>query len=116
MAASPRKRPPRVSVWMRNVENKPTAVAPMNMIHEAREPDSKNASAMPGNTACEIASPSIAIRRRMRKQPTSAHEPATKAPMRNIHSVEISMFKLATKGHQEFTKKHKEGGNSRLND
>jgi hypothetical protein len=44
---------------------------------ESREPEIKKANTMPGNTAWEIASLTIAILRNMRKQPNSAQLLAT---------------------------------------
>lgn len=51
--------------------------APISMVTESREPENKNAKTIPGSTACEIASPTIAILRKIKKHPSNAQLEAT---------------------------------------
>ena len=52
--------------------NMPMIPAPSNIVTESLEPDTKKAITIPGNTACEMASPTIAILRRIKKLPSNA--------------------------------------------
>src|SRR5215211_2454708 len=58
---------------MRKVENNPAARAPKSSGPMLYEPERMNATASPGSTACDRASPMRLMRRRTRKQPTRAH-------------------------------------------
>jgi hypothetical protein len=42
------------------------------MVALSRDPDTRNATTIPGNTACDIASPTIAIFLKIRKHPNNA--------------------------------------------
>ena len=66
--------------------------APINIGTESKEPENKKAITIPGNTACEIASPIIAILRRMRKQPSKPQETAAKQPVNMIQKSLIIIF------------------------
>jgi len=59
---------------------------------ELREPEIKNAIAIPGNTACEIASPTIAIRRKIKKHPNKPEVIATKLPVTIIQNASMFYF------------------------
>jgi len=59
---------------------------------ELREPEIKKAIAIPGNTACEIASPTIAIRRKIKKQPNNPEVIATKLPVTIIQNASMFYF------------------------
>src|ERR1051325_6962700 len=62
----------------------PTTTAPTNIGQLLRLPLMKNAAASPGNTAGLIASPSILIRRKTRKWPSSAAATALNTPAATI--------------------------------
>jgi hypothetical protein len=57
----------------------PIIPAPTSIVTESLEPEIKNAITIPGKTAWEIASPTIAILRRIRKHPSKAQETETNA-------------------------------------
>jgi hypothetical protein len=64
------------------------------MVKESNDPENKKAITIPGNTACEIASPIIAIFRRIRKHPSNAQETAAKQPVNIIQKSLIDFFRF----------------------
>jgi hypothetical protein len=64
------------------------------MVTESREPEIRNASTIPGNTACEIASPTMAIFLRIKKHPSNAQVIETKEAVTIIY---ISFIKSIIK-------------------
>ena len=68
------------------------APAPISIGSGARLPVRKNAMAIPGSTAWLMASPSIAIFRNTRNEPTNAQAPAANEPVRIIQNALKSMI------------------------
>jgi hypothetical protein len=63
----------------------PISPAPRSIVNESREPEIRKAMTIPGKTACEIASPTIAIFLRIKKHPSNAHVVATRDAVKIIY-------------------------------
>ena len=69
---------------MKKVVISPMTTDPISMAVEFLDPVIRNATTIPGNTACEMASPTMAIRRKTKKQPNKLQLIETKEAVKII--------------------------------
>ena len=70
---------------MKTVIN-PRTAAPIMSVNDSLDPDKIKAATIPGNTECEMASPSMVIFLSNKKLPRMAQVPATNEPVNMIQN------------------------------